>query len=382
MNAHTLNQIDLFDGLLLPSGATQPGLVRPSDMGFPERSSVTSHTVAKPVEMSSFRPESSRVTMWARKAWIFLTAYALNGRCQALAQDGVFRVPLLTLIKDARFTSRDRRHLISSLIELQKVVVTWAGSARSSDSGDRCLWASTSLLGAVAVRKDEGGRVWLEWGYSHLLWQQIQAHRHYYSISLDAVARIKHGSTLALYEIACRYLTSPGGLTFRLPWQEWIPYLSGESSSKAAERHLSTLRSKGKMPSSAYDEYRYARRDLFAPAIAELNSLDIPFNVELVVASKIGRSIHEVQFKITKRSPPAAPVCAPADPVLNRSDRVNLPATRPSAPLPKEFISHLAATSPSLHRIAIRSGARIPSVADAFESWLRSTAHELVPSSR
>jgi hypothetical protein len=256
--------------------------------------------VRKPVEMAVIEPKTRKINLWSRKAWLFLVSYSLT-HDGTLTQDGtVWRVPLTTLMKDAKFGSKDRRHLKESIKECQKTLVEWSGSARDSLTGETRLWSSTQLLGSVEFIEDERGRACLEWSLPPVLLRQLREYKHFYMVSLEVVADIKLNCTLALYEIICRYKTNPKGLTMRRPWRDWIPLLTGESDENAEQRiDMKAGRGASKVR-QRYGEYRYFRRDVVQRAVSELNEVQSEFTVEPVPVMR-GRSVEELQFKIVLR---------------------------------------------------------------------------------
>lgn len=268
--------------------------------GALRRSSGELRDVRKPVEMAVIEPKTRKINLWSRKAWLFLVAYSLTHE-GTLTQDGtIWRVPLATLIKDARFGSKDRRHLKESIKECQRTLVEWSGSARDSLTGQTRLWSSTQLLGSVEFVEDERGLACIEWSLPPVLLRQLREYKHFYMVSLEVVAEIKLNCTLALYEIICRYKTNPNGLTMRRPWREWIPLLTGESD-ESAELRIDMKAGKGASKvRQRYGEYRYFRRDVVQRAVAELNEVQQEFTVESVPVMH-GRTVEELQFRVVTR---------------------------------------------------------------------------------
>ena len=279
--------------------AADPSVAEVPD-GALRRASGELRDMRKPVEMAVIEPKTRKINLWSRKAWLFLVAYSLTHE-GTLTQDGtVWRVPLATLIKDARFGSKDRRHLKESIKECQRTLVEWSGSARDSMTGQTRLWSSTQLLGSVEFVEDERGRACIEWSLPPVLLRQLREYKHFYMVSLEVVAEIKLNCTLALYEIICRYKTNPNGLTMRRPWREWIPLLTGESD-ESAELRIDMKAGKGASKvRQRYGEYRYFRRDVVQRAVAELNEVQQEFTVESVPLTR-GRTVEELQFRVVAR---------------------------------------------------------------------------------
>ena len=83
---------------------------------------------------------------------------------------------------------------------------------------------------------------------------------------------------LALYEICRRYVTNPGKITNRDSWQNWWRILTGSTEDIEPP------------------EYKYAKRDVFKRATAEINSIT-DIEIELI-EYKVGKFVREIQFSI------------------------------------------------------------------------------------
>jgi hypothetical protein len=100
-----------------------------------------------------------------------------------------------------------------------------------------------------------------------------------------------------LYEICRRYATNPSKVTNRAEWEWWYGALTGNPVT------------------DAIPEYKYFKRDVIKPAVAEINMVtDIV--VELV-EHKQGRRVVSLQFKVTPSQQTS--LMFPAPPIIDGS---------------------------------------------------------------
>lgn len=245
-------------------------------------------TVRHPVEMALLEPKARKLSLWGHKAWLFLISYALSTDGNVTDTGVLWRVPMRTLMRDARFNTNNYDVLKDALMDCQKTVVDWSRSARDAATGEVRSWSSTQLLGSVEFVNDSSKRLYIEWSLTPVLLRELRAYRHYYMVDLAVVSDIRSNSALALYKIVSRYKSSPGGLTMRMPWRSWIAPLTGEPEDAISPR--------GK---PRYEEFRYFNRDVVQRAVKELNAVQAEFVVEPVLITK-GREVIELQFKVTQ----------------------------------------------------------------------------------
>ncbi|KDB52912.1 hypothetical protein X805_15160 [Sphaerotilus natans subsp. natans DSM 6575] len=134
------------------------------------------------------------------------------------------------------------------------------------------------------------GQVWLEWSYSVKLRQELLRPSVFAKLSLEIIAQLCSHGAIALYEICSRYRDV--SQTARQPWSWWRPVLSGKPETDETRRQ----------------EYRFFKRDVLKPALAEVNAVT-DLVVELV-ESRSGRFISDLQFKVRLREQPGGPAAA------------------------------------------------------------------------
>jgi hypothetical protein len=132
----------------------------------------------------------------------------------------------------------------------------------------------------------------LEWSYSPKVRPTILEPYPYARGSLELQGLLRSYSSLALYDICSRYLTSATGLTPKRHWLWWRPVLTGGSDGLDSE-----------------PEFKTFNRDVIKKAIAEIN-MNSPILIRLIL-HKVGQRVHELQFHAARKknyTPPLASV--------------------------------------------------------------------------
>lgn len=256
-----------------------------------------------PVELAGMTPTAKKLTELNRRLWSFLVAYALAGKDHVSSPEGrrdIWRVPIRTLVADAKFNSKNLEYLRTALKDCQTVVVEWGASVPDKETGETRLWTSTQLLGSISFVIDAAGQHCLEWTFPERLLAHLREFKEYFVAEVEVLTRIRRHSTMALYWIVSRYKTNPGGLTMKLPWRDFVPMLTGESNAEADSRARMEAKYSRKPIADKHGEFRYFKRDVINPAVAELNAVQDEVWVEPVTI-KTGRFITHLQFRIHRR---------------------------------------------------------------------------------
>lgn len=245
-------------------------------------------TVHKEVRKSNseigFRVQAGHLSLLARKLVNILLYYAQHMRGQE-DEEGKFWVDAQQLIKDAKFRSRDYDLLRGALDELQSVRII-----RPTNTGgitSDVLIPSFTLTNAVHLDNDtrapgqkiRGGRLVAGFSFpAHIKDKLLDPRSNYTALPIIYVASLRTVGGIALYEIAKRYATNPGGVTNREDWQAWWQILTGANEGVAPP------------------EYKYFKRDVLKKAISEVNTVT-DVRVELIEYKK-GRFVHALQFRV------------------------------------------------------------------------------------
>ncbi|MCP1121260.1 replication initiation protein [Robbsia andropogonis] len=189
----------------------------------------------------------------------------------------VYRKPLREIMRYIDYNSNDTARLKAHLEAMASIPITW-----NTSTDDDEIWTAAALIAHASViqPKSRGVAAIVEWSFSSPVRARLLQPAQWTQLKLVMHTKLKTGASIGLYEICSRYLTSPGGRTARKPVEWWMPAIIGDRS---------------EVPSP----YKYFKRDVLRPAIAEVNT-HADFTVELV-EHKIGNKVAELQFVVQKK---------------------------------------------------------------------------------
>jgi hypothetical protein len=241
----------------------------------------------KPVNTLAIVPtKSSKITVLARKAYNVLLFIAQE---QGLEHE-VFRAPLQRILRGIDFNSNAKEIVKQHLRSMVSTTVEW----QSPTAGEGEAWNVAGLLAHAKIYKQSGDN-WVEWSFAPNIKHELLEPQRFARLRLDVISQLRRHCSVVLYEICARYRDV--GLTARQPWQWWRPVLTG---------HVDT-------DESLKQEFRFFKRDVLKPAIAEVNAVT-DLEVELI-EHKSGRFISEIQFKTAKKQQEELPLHHPPQPI-------------------------------------------------------------------
>ncbi len=231
--------------------------------------------VQKANESIAIRPKKGRLTLLSRRIYNALLFHAQ----QQGVEEKQYSIPLATLIGDAHFNSRNVALLKEHIREMQTTLIEW----NSVGAGEQ-RWTSSQLLGAVEIaERGSGYPVIISWSYPDRVRERLLKPSRYTRILLEVGAQMRSYAAAVLFELGMQYLTSPSRLTMREDLHWWASVLTGRSDVEKVD-------------------YRYFKRDVLRPALAEVEALQQDFVLELI-EHKEGRRVSELQFRVLRRSP-------------------------------------------------------------------------------
>lgn len=219
-------------------------------------------------------PKSGRITLVVRRLFNVLLYCS-----QREGPKDVYRRPLSELAHLAEFTSSDTATLKEHLQQMNLTPIEW--NERTVDE-DR--WGITTLISQAVIIERKGVGTFVEWALPPKIRDMMLDPEQYTRLSLQIHSTLKSGASVALYEICARYLTSPGKVTMRKPWEWWRPRVTGNPEP------------------DAYPEYKYFKRDVLKPAVAEVTALT-DIRIELL-EHKEGRRVADLQFRVERKAIP------------------------------------------------------------------------------
>lgn len=256
-------------------GRQSPADVNKRDPESKETAGATPDLLKKPVNTLAIVPQSRRITPLFRKSYNVMLRLAQE---QGLERE-VYRAPMGAVVRGLDFDSNDTALIKKHLRAMASTIVEW----QSPTTGEGSSWAVSGLIGHAEMRK-ERGQTWLEWSYSVKLRQELLQPSVFAKLSIEVIAQLRSHGAIALYEICARYREV--GQTSRQAWAWWRPVLSGKPETDQTRQQ----------------EYRFFKRDVLKPAIAEVNAIT-DLCVELV-EFRAGRFISDLQFKVGRRERP------------------------------------------------------------------------------
>ncbi len=250
-------------------------------------------------EAIGLRVREGKLSLLTRKVFNVMMYHAqeiktpgLNAPIDTPAAKKYFWIPLSDLARDAAYDSKDTEFLKQQLEELQNIKLLMENERQ---------WTSERLVASVTFVNPQGlkkhsGQVWFGFAFPPEVHELVMAPGTYTRFSIFYQGLLRSGSALALYEICRRYATNPSKLTLVETYEHWYGVLTGNPVLREPP-----------------PPYKYFKRDVIKPAIAEINALT-DIQVELV-EHKNGRRVERLQFRVEHTRQPQ--LAFPASPVID-----------------------------------------------------------------
>ncbi|CAN7780110.1 replication initiation protein [Cupriavidus necator] len=199
-------------------------------------------------------------------------------RAQGMGDREEYSARMHEIVKDCDFDSNNTEHIKKALKNLMKTLVEW----QSPTSGEIEVWDACVLLSGASIRKDKRTKaVEVRWRYDTQIKAQLLNPDRYAGLMLKSITQLRSHPAKALYEICARYVDNPGRKTARQHWRWWRPVLCGQ----------------------VYDEqkgeYRYFKRDVLQPAIAEINAnTELEVNLLPEFKERDNKTVSDIQFEV------------------------------------------------------------------------------------
>ena len=251
-------------------------------------------------EAVGLRIKSGRFTFVSRKLlniFIFVAQKAgapgVNAPPGEPGAEGYFWVRMADVISGFNYSSKNTDLIKQTAHEMQSVKVLQTTTKS---------WTDEVMLSGVKVWNSHGvgnknGEVWLGFAFSPTFQDLVlKPDNNVTKYSLYYQGILSGAQALALYEVCRRYATSPTRVTFKQTYEFWFHVLTGTPI-------------EGGEPAP---EYKYFKRDVVKPAIAEINA-NTDIEIELV-EYKLGRRVESLQFKVSLKPQAALEFVPEIDP--------------------------------------------------------------------
>lgn len=246
-------------------------------------------------EAIGLRVSEGRLSLLSRKLFNVMMYHAQqqrepgqNAPINTEAAKKYFWIPLAEVARDAAYHSNDTEKLKVHLAELEDIRVHMEDSIQ---------WTSQRLVSAVTLvnpagLKKKGGQIWFGFAFPPEVAALVTSPGSSYTkLAIYYQTMLRSGTSLGLYEVCRRFLTNPSKVTYRQEWEWWYGVMSGNPISDIAP------------------QYKYFKRDVLKPAIAEIN-MTTDINIELIEHAQ-GRKIIALQFKVAPAQQSALAFPAP-----------------------------------------------------------------------
>jgi plasmid replication initiation protein len=199
----------------------------------------------------------------------------------------VYQRPLRDVLRYIDYNSNDLERIKGHLETMASTPMNWDTSTDDDD-----IWSTSALVAHASIirPKKKGLPSFIEWSFSKPIRQKLLAPKKWTQLSLVMHTKLKSGASIALFEICARFETVPGQRTMRKAYEWWVPVLTGTKE-------------------ATVPEYKYFKRDVLRPAIAEVN-VHADFTVELL-EHKTSNKVTDLQF-IVRTKPATAVIDAEA----------------------------------------------------------------------
>jgi hypothetical protein len=216
----------------------------------------------------------------------------LNAPIDTPAAKKYFWMPLSTLARDAAYDSKDTEFLKAQLEELGNIKLLLENERQ---------WTSERMVASVTLVNPQGfkkhsGQVWFGYAFPPEVHELVMAPGTYTRLNIFYQGLLRSGTALALYEICRRYASNPSRRTLIETYEHWYGVLTGNA-----------------VGLDDPPPYKYFKRDVIKPAIAQINSLT-DINIELI-EHKNGRRVDRLQFFVEAARQPQLEF--PAPPVID-----------------------------------------------------------------
>jgi Initiator Replication protein len=231
-------------------------------------------------EAIGLRIREGRLSLLSRKLFNVMVYNAQqsqlgnNAPVESEVNKKYFWIPLANVARDAAYDSNDTELLKQHIEQFQNIKLHME---------DERQWTSERLVSSVKLvnasgLNNRGGAVWLGYAFPPEVFELVMNPGTYTKLSIYYQGMLCSGPALALYEICRRYATNPSKKTGIKPYDYWFGALTGNPV-----QDTPTL-------------YKYFKRDVLKPAIAEINSVT-DIEVQLI-EHKRGRRVEQLQFEV------------------------------------------------------------------------------------
>lgn len=225
----------------------------------------------KAVQAIHVSPVNGALTLQQRRLFNALIKNAIELRIGQNGSADTFHISIPEMMSNLALTTKDTGYIKETAKSLMRTVVDWD----QLNSDGTATWTGSTLLAGAKITGSQ-----LSYSFAPQIREELLNPERYAMIDMRIARLFRRAHSLALWENTVRY--ERVGMTARIPLNVF--------------RNLILGREEGE---TKYKEYKIFKRAVLNPCIAEICEVS-DHNIELI-EHKIGRSVSELQFKITRK---------------------------------------------------------------------------------
>lgn len=225
----------------------------------------------KAVQAIHVSPVGGALTLQQRRLFNALIKNAIEHRLGQAGSADTFQISIPEMMSNLALTTKDTGYIKETAKSLMRTVVDWD----QLNSDGTATWTGSTLLAGAKIT----GSL-LSYSFAPQIREELLNPERYAMIDMRIAKLFRRAHSLALWENTVRY--ERVGLTARIPLTVFRNLILGREESE-----------------TKYKEYKIFKRAVLNPCISEICEVS-DHNLELI-EHKIGRSVSELQFKITRK---------------------------------------------------------------------------------
>lgn len=225
----------------------------------------------KAVQAIHVAPVGGALTLQQRRLFNSLIKNAIEDRLAKNDAANTFQISIPEMMAELSLTTKDTAYIKETAKSLMRTVVDWD----QLNSDGTATWTGSTLLAGAKIT----GPL-LSYSFAPQICEELLNPERYAMIDMRIAKLFRRAHALALWENTVRY--EKIGITARISLNVF--------------RNLILGREEGE---TKYKEYKIFKRAVINPCIAEINAVS-DHTLELI-EHKVGRSVTDVQFKISRK---------------------------------------------------------------------------------
>jgi len=251
----------------------------------------------KAVQAIHVSPVGGALTLQQRRLFNALIKNAIEHRMGQAGSVDTFQISIPEMMSNLALTTKDTGYIKETAKSLMRTVVDWD----QLNSDGTATWTGSTLLAGAKITGSQ-----LSYSFAPQIREELLNPERYAMIDMRIAKLFRRAHSLALWENTVRY--ERVGITARIPLPVFRNLILGREESE-----------------TKYKEYKIFKRAVLNPCIAEI--CDVSDHMLELIEHKIGRSVADLQFKITRKEQAAQEEDAAGGELVQAMVKLGLPAS-------------------------------------------------------